>query len=280
VSQFKSILVVGVAMMAPGISHLSAQTSGTPVGAQIASKTYDPHDLSGVWRLPMTPKSNLLFKSPDPEPPLTDWAKSHMFPGGITHGDKPTISGGFPGQNCDPIGVPAQFAYLRFYPMEIIQFPNRIMQVFELHREWRNIWIGDKHPEDLNPTYSADSVAKWEGNTLVVDTIGFNGKDFITEDIPHPMSKDFHLVERYSRPSYDTLKIEMTFSDPKAWGDKSWTGFTRVLKLQTERLQDWTCAPEADEHFNQQIMAPAYGSTGLNMPKTTTPPPPPPPHQQ
>ncbi len=254
-------------MLAISSPLLVAQSASPTPGLQADTKTFDPHDLSGVWRLPMTPKSNLLFKSPNPEPPLTDWAKAHMFPGGITHGSNITVSGGFPGQNCDPIGVPAQFSYLRFYPFEMIQLPNRIMQVFELHREWRYIWLNEEHPADLSPTYMGNSVAKWEGNTLVVDTVGLNGKDFVTEDVPHPMSKEFRLVERYTRTSYDTLKIEMTFYDPKAWGDKPWAGFTRTLKLQNDRLQEWICVPEVDERFNEKIMKPTYGSTGLNLPK-------------
>ena len=119
----------------------------------------------------------------------------------------------------------------------------------------------------------ADSVAKWDGDTLVVDTIGFNGKDWVKEDVDHPMSKEFHLVERYARTDYNTLKIDMAFYDPKAWGDKPWSGSTRILKLQTDQLQEWICVPEVDSEFNKKVMAPTYGSQGLNMPKNEPKPP-------
>lgn len=233
-----------------------------------SDRAFDPHDLSGVWRVPNGSRSELLFRSSMPEPPLTAWGKEHLFAGGVTHGPHPNPSGQFPGQNCDPISIPAQFAYLRFYPVENIQLPDRLHQVFELHREWRDIWIGKDHPEDWSPSYMGDSVGKWEGNTLVVDTIGYNGKDFVTEDIDHPMSDQFHLVERYTRTSYNTLKIDMTFYDPKYWGDTPWTGFTRTLKLQTDRLQEWICVPEVDAEFNQKVMKPTYGSQHLNLPKS------------
>jgi hypothetical protein len=268
VFKLKAILLGTLAVLTISSAVTVAQTAAKTATVQDDKRPFDPHDLSGVWRLPMTPKSNLLFRSQMPEPPLTQWGKDHIFPGGITHGSHITVSGGFPGQNCDPIAAPAQFSYLRFYPIENIQLPGRIHQVFELHREWRDIWIDKEHPKDLSPTYMGDSVGKWDGNTLVVDTIGYNGKDFVTEDVDHPMSTEFHLVERYTRTSYNTLVIEMTFSDPKVWGDKVWTGFTRTLKLQDDQLEEWICVPEVDSEFNQKIMKPTYGSNGLNLPKT------------
>jgi len=265
--RLRILSLVALAALAMGIPVTDGQVAMRSAAAPESNKPYDHHDLSGVWRLPMTPKSNLQFTSPMPEPPLTQWGKDHVYPGGITHGSHITVSGGFPGQNCDPVSVPAQFAYLRFYPLENIQLPGRIHQVFELHREWRDIWIDQEHPKDLSPTYMGNSVAKWDGDTLVVDTIGYNGKDFVKEDVDHPMSKEFHLVERYTRTEYNTLKIEMTFYDPKAWGDKAWSGFTRILKLQEDKLQEWICVPEVDSEFNKKVMAPTYGSQGLNMPK-------------
>jgi hypothetical protein len=265
--RLRTIFITVLLVLAFGISGARGQVTMPVTAAPVSDKPYDHHDLSGVWRLPMTPKSNLHFDSTMPEPALTQWGQDHIFPGGITHGPHITVSGGFPGQNCDPIGVPAQFAYLRFYPLENIQLPGRIIQMFEDHREWRNIAIGQDHPKDLNPTYMGNSVGKWEGDTLVVDTIGFNGKLFVTEDVDHPMSKEFHLVERYTRTDYNTLKIELSFSDPKVWGDKSWSGFTRILKLQQDQLQEWICVPEVDSEFNRKVMAPTYGSQGLNMPK-------------
>lgn len=267
-SKLRTIVLIAFTILATSSPKIIAQSGAkTATVPDDSTKTYDPRDLSGVWRLPMTPKSNLQFKSSMPEPPLTPWGEAHKFPGGITHGSHITVSGGFPGQNCDPIAAPAQFAYLRFYPIENIQLPGRIHQVFELHREWRDIWIDKEHPKDVSPTYMGDSVGKWEGNTLVVDTIGYNGKDFVTEDVDHPMSDQFHLIERYTRTSYNTLTIEMSFQDPKVWGDKTWSGFTRVLKLQDDQLEEWICVPEVDAEFNKKIMKPTYGSDGLNMPK-------------
>lgn len=243
-------------------------TTNSNTAAPNESAKFDPHDLSGVWRLQLTgPKSSLLFRSKEAEPPLTDWGKQQMFPGGITHGAHPTPSGHFPGENCDPIGPAAQFSYFRFYPFEFVQKPDRIVQLYELHREWREISLNANHAKDLTPSYMGDSIGHWEGDSLVVDTVGFNGKDWITEDVPYPMSKEFHLIERYTRVDHDTMKVEISFSDPKLWGDKTWGGFARILKLQSDPVQEWICVPEVDAEFNEKIMKPTYGSQHLNLPK-------------
>lgn len=272
-----SIALAALIIHAP-LVLAQASANGKPATAQAAApamtsskEPFDPHDLSGIWMIPAgVPRSQLLFRSSQPEPPLTVWGRQHMFDGGITHGLHPVPSGHFAGENCNPIAAPAQFAYMRFYPFEIIQMPGRIHQDFELHREWRDIWIGQEHPKDIYPTYMGNSVAQWDGNTLVVDTTGYNGKDWVTEDVAHPMSDQFHLVERYTRLNHDTLKIEMTFYDPKNWGDKSWGGFSRTLRLQHEPLQEWICVPEIDAEFNEKIMKPVYGSKHLELPQSDT----------
>lgn len=268
----RALICLGVFVTILTISPtIGAQVSPEAVKEAVpnSNKPFNPRNLAGVWRGASAIEKHVTpFHSTNPEPPLTAWGKKHLIPGGITHGSHPVPSGAFPGQNCDPIAAPAQFSYLRFYPMEIIQLPNRIHEDFEDHREWRDIWIGEQHPKNVWPTYMGNSVGKWDGNTLVVDTIGYNGKDFITEDIDHLMSNEFHLVERYRRVSYNTLKVDMTFRDPKFWGNTPWTGWSQTLKLQNDRLEEWICVPQIDATFNKKVMEPAYGSKGLELPKS------------
>ena len=94
---------------------------------------------------------------------------------------------------------------------------------FEFNHFVRQIYTdGRKHFTDLGPTWMGDSIGAWQGDTLVVDTIGFNDKTWI-DRMGHPHSEDLHVVERIRRVSQDTLQIDLTINDPKAY-TKPWGG--------------------------------------------------------
>jgi hypothetical protein len=249
------------------LTRTAAQSEGTK------PKAFDPHDLSGVWygyrpgsggvKVSSSQTSDkkgsirgLLYSSP--EPPLTPWAEANLvFKEGVSHGSHSVPTGAYPGQNCDPIGVPALHSEPN--PMEFVQVPGRIFQFFEYHREWRVIWMDGQHPKDLESTYMGNSVGKWDGDTLVVDTIGFNGKEFVDIDSSHRMSDAFHLVERYKRVSYDDMELSMNFYDPKAWGGTAaWEGVKRNFKFKPDwKLQEYYCTKEEWEDFDQKVLKPA-----------------------
>ena len=107
----------------------------------------------------------------------------------------------------------------------------------------------------FSPPTWVHSVAHWEGNTLVVDTIGYNGMTQLTQGVGHRPSDAFHLVERYTRISYDRLLLEMTMYDEKAWGpDASWDGLSKTFALMPgERLQEFICVPSEFEEFDSAL---------------------------
>ena len=121
---------------------------------------------------------------------------------------------------CMPPGGPRMMATP--YPMEIIQLPEqeRILMIFEgATHIWREIYLdGRPHPEGdaLNPTFLGHSVGRWEGDTLVVDVVGFNETTWI-DFFGHPHTDALHVVERFSRPDKNTLHYEATLHDPKAY---------------------------------------------------------------
>ena len=82
---------------------------------------------------------------------------------------------------------------------------------------WRNVYMdGRPHPKDLKPSWYGHSIGKWEGDTLVVDTVGFNERFWLTrEGVPH--TSQLHLIEKFSRPNHDQLKYEATVDDPGAY---------------------------------------------------------------
>jgi hypothetical protein len=108
------------------------------------------------------------------------------------------------------------------YPMEILQLPEqkRILMIFEgATHIWREIFMdGRPHPQGdaLNPTYLGHSVGRWEGDTLVVDVVGFNEGTWL-DYFGHPHTDMLHVVEKFSRPNKNTLHYEALIDDPGAY---------------------------------------------------------------
>jgi len=134
--------------------------------------------------------------------------------------------------NCLPPGGPRQFQTR--YGIQFLENRER-QRIFVMmggaNRNWRLIYldgraqVGQRQGDDDNPLYFGRSVAKWEGDTLVVDTIGFNEKFWLSNGgLPH--TQQLHLTERFSRPSFDTLKYEVTVDDPGAYTRKWSSGWT------------------------------------------------------
>ena len=120
-------------------------------------------------------------------------------------------SGDDPEANCLPTGVPRTAPY----PWRMLQTQTHIFILFEgnIH-SYRQIFVdGRKHPDDPDPTWYGHSVGHYEGQTLVVDTVGFNDK-FWFDFRGHPHSEKLHTVERYTRTNLGTLVVETTITDP------------------------------------------------------------------
>jgi hypothetical protein len=99
-----------------------------------------------------------------------------------------------------------------------VQTPGLIAFLFEgnIH-SYRQIFLdGRPHPKNLDPTWYGDSIGHWEGDTLVVDSAGFNDK-FWFDFAGHPHTEKLHIVERYRRPDLGHLEDEVTIDDPGAY---------------------------------------------------------------
>lgn len=126
-----------------------------------------------------------------------------------------------PTLSCEPPGYPRLLLY--HFPIEILQLPDRVVMIFEFHHFVREIFTdGRAHPPDPDPTYMGNPVGHWEGDTLIVDTIGFNDKTWL-DQVGHPHSDALHLVERIRRIDAKTLQDDLTIEDPKAF-TKIWMG--------------------------------------------------------
>jgi hypothetical protein len=127
--------------------------------------------------------------------------------------------------------------------MQFIQEEGRIIQIFEGGAHiWREIFMdGRAHPEGdaLNPTYNGHSVGHWEGETLVVDVVGFNERTWL--DIAgHPHTDGMQVTERYTRTDLNTLSYEATIDDPKTY-TRPWTTAWTIPWRAGQELQEYIC---------------------------------------
>jgi hypothetical protein len=155
-----------------------------------------------------------------------------------------------PYTRCRPAGGPRQF--MSPYGLEIVEFPElRKIYVFNISnaQSYRTIYMdGRGHPAMLTPSQFGHSIGRWDGDTLVVDSVGFTEDFWMNRDgLPH--TNQLHLVERLTRTDFDTLNYEVTIDDPGAY-TAPWTsgytlGFSRGAELFEYVCQENNLSPES-----------------------------------
>lgn len=152
---------------------------------------------------------------------------------------------------CLPPGGPRQFQMP--YGFQFIEQPE-LGRILVLHgggnRNWRIIYTDGRPPvpaSEAVASYYGSSVGRWEGDTLVVDSVGFNEKFWMTSGgLPH--TEALHLVERFSRPNLNTLRYEVTVDDPRAY-TRRWSSSWTIQWVPGEELQEYFCEENADPAF-------------------------------
>jgi hypothetical protein len=173
----------------------------------------------------------------EPQVPFLPWAAA------IYDYNSANVSKYDPEGYCLPPGGPRMFATP--YPMEILQLPEqkRIFMVYEgATHTYREIYMdGRPHPQGdaLNPTYLGHSVGRWDGDTLVVDVVGFNEATWL-DYYGHPHTDLLHVVERIARPDKDTLRYEATIDDPGAY-TTAWTVGWNIPWNAAGELKEYIC---------------------------------------
>ena len=215
------MLFVGSLLIAQSGQQPIAKTSVTPdlTGVWYRFDTSKDPDGFSTWTLtkedlPMLPWAAEQYKAVRSGPLRNEWDK------GIDALD--------PSQSCFPLGPTRAFNISR--PFEIRYLSDHVLILFEWDHAVRRIYTdGRGHPYGYPDSFMGHSTGKWEGDTLVVDTVALRKETWI-DGLGHPHTEDLHIVERLRRVKPYTLRIDFWFDDPKAY-TKPWTG-TKSFQLQ------------------------------------------------
>jgi len=195
-------------------------------------------DFSGIYTPPATvnasgPRGNLIFNA-DKMAPVKPGAEGLLYEArnGDPRHDEPRAM-------CLPAGFPSGMLYI--LPIQIVQNPKNIVIIPELQRAARIIPTdGRPHRDGIEPTYYGDSVGKWEGDTLVIDSVNF--KRWILDDYHYTdptktrwHSEELHTIERLTRAG-DKLRYQITIDDPKIFTHPFSQDFELTLRPDWEPL--------------------------------------------
>jgi hypothetical protein len=261
---FVCLIVLGVVMAAveaqepPRVFRLGGANGPETLAAdpnRPAPKLADGTiDLSGIWSGGGEAEIPRLLKPGELDTILQPWAKKLM--GSRNDGMDPY-------QYCLPAGplrLTGGFAW-RF-----VQHPTvNAKYIFQLQEanahSYRQIFMdGRKHPEDPSPTWYGHSIGRWDGPTLVIDTIGLNDRFWLDgSGIPH--TEQLHLVERWTRTNFTTLRRDVTIEDPGAFTRPFSVTYTAKLGTPDSEIMEYICIENNQYGLAQGIKAPTPGET-------------------
>jgi hypothetical protein len=205
-------------------------------------------DLSGVWHVEPTPLAEMRRLYGD----MVKNAEATGVPGNLSiskyaanilvdfRPEETPLRSGVPlrpasGGTCLPAGIP--FAFLLADPNKIVQAPGLIVIMYESDGTHRQVYTdGRPLPLERQSSWLGYSAGRWEGDTLVVETVGFNGKTNL-DLMGHPHSKALRVEERYHRRDFGHLGVEMMFDDPKIYTRPFTIKITQRLLADSDILE-------------------------------------------
>jgi hypothetical protein len=247
-----SLMMVTVVMVGPATAQWLKVPPPAPPGpdgkpnlsAPVARTADGRPDLSGIWEA-MSPKylRNITADMKPEEIPYQPWAKALVD----SRADK-SHAREESDANCLPPGVPKIAAAPP--PWKIIQTPTQIAILHEAFNLWRQVFTdGREFGADLNPAWLGHSIGRWDGDDLVIDTRGFNGKTWL-DQAGNPTTDALHVIERYRRRNVGTLQVQITIDDLKAY-TRPWT-VTEEFRLLTDgELFEFICENNRDLEYLQ-----------------------------
>ena len=191
-------------------------------------------DFSGYWKgtRDTVPGGNIGKDLPGLKLPLTPAGEA-----ALQHNLTATID---PEALCIIGGIPRHNA--SGLPFEVLQGANKIAFLY-FYSYFRLIPLdGRKHSDDPDPSFFGEEVGKWEGDTLVIDSIGFKDEKVWIDENANPHSDALHVVERWTRPDMDHIHVDTLIEDLKFYTRPFTYGRTWVLGKPDEQLQEYSCS--------------------------------------
>jgi hypothetical protein len=194
-------------------------------------------DLGGVWhKLPGKYSNDIAaeLKPADIQP----WANE------LYRHNKENVATESPSMHCLPWGP----RFATSFDSKIVQTPNVVM-ILQDDLSYRQIFVdGRKLPVDPNPSFMGYSIGRWDGDSLAVESIGFNDRTWLDGN-GHPHSEALHLTERFHRTNVGHLDVELTIDDPKAY-TKSWTVTIPMELMPDTEILEYVCGENEKDSFH------------------------------
>jgi hypothetical protein len=233
---------------AAGITHAQSVARPVPTPADWAAMAKLP-DFSGVWEAGGGGGGRGGRGGPPAGPQLTPAAEARR---------KELQSRGREDNetaNCLPPGMPGIMG--QPYPMEFLLTPGKVTIVIEAYQQVRHIYTdGRPLPDDPDLTFHGTSVGRWDGDTLVVETVGFSPLTMLAANVPH--SGKMRILERFRLTGPDAMSIETTITDP----DVLRAPYTTTRNLR--RYRTWTLAEYICEENNRNFVDDS-GKAGVRL---------------
>jgi hypothetical protein len=190
-------------------------------------------DLSGIWQVPgIRFLLNIAVDLKDVNVPFQPWAAA-VYKERVENFGKDD-----PNNRCLPSITPEKIAVTS--PWKIVEMPGVTIVLYESRTIFRQIFTdGRDFPKDMNPAWQGYSVGRWEGDTFVVETKGFNDKGWLDTN-GHPVTDALHVIERYTRKDFGHMDVAITIDDPKAY-TRPWTVVEPAVYQPDTELIEYIC---------------------------------------
>jgi hypothetical protein len=213
----------GIPRTPDGKANLSAPTPRTPDGKP---------ELAGLWKPQPGMVGDIARNLKPGEVPFQPWAET------LYKQRRANNSKDDPTANCIVGGVPR--SDLVGYPFKILQTPGMVAILYEAVHSYRQIFTdGRALPVDPQPTWFGYSTGKWDGDTFVVETSGFNDKGWL-DNAGKPATDKLHVTERFIRKDFGHMDIQITIDDSKAY-TKPWTAIQPLVFQPDTELLEYIC---------------------------------------